>query len=170
MLATLVLTTLASAPGLGDQVRCAEIAFSRSAEDRDHAAFTALVHPDARFSGGAGVLRGREAVAEGWLVFFSEEGPSIRWTPDSVEVLESGDLALSQGPYEVRMKDPEGNEILTGGRFMSVWQRQEDGRWLVVFDAGTPSAPVESSPVDAVGTSAARACRDRSAEHQDPDR
>jgi ketosteroid isomerase-like protein len=170
MLITLVLTTLASAPSLGDQVRCAELAFSHSAEERDHAAFAALVHPDARFSGGGGVLRGREAVAEGWSVFFTDDGPTIRWAPDSVEVLNSGDLALSQGPYELRTRDPQGKETLTGGRFMSVWQRQDDGRWLIVFDAGTPGVPVETSTVDAVDTSAGQACGDESPEPQRADR
>ena len=158
MLTTLILTTLTLAPGPENEVRCAELAFSRSAERRDRAAFAALVHPDARFTGGSGVLRGREAVTEGWRVFLDESGPGIRWAPDSTEVLESGELALSQGPYEVRATDTEGREVLSGGRFMSVWQRQEDGRWLVVFDSGTPATPVEKSPVDPVAESLSGAC------------
>jgi ketosteroid isomerase-like protein len=158
MLTTLVLTALTLAPGPEAEVRCAELAFSRSAERRDPVAFAALVHPDARFSGGTGVLRGRDAVTRAWRVFLDEGGPSIRWAPDSTEVLESGDLALSQGPYEVRETDPEGREILSGGRFMSVWRRQEDGRWLVVFDSGTPASPLETSTVDPVAEALAGAC------------
>lgn len=149
MLTIIAISALGVVVDLETQVRCAELAFSRSAEERDPEAFAALVHPDARFTG-AGVLRGREAVAEGWSVFLGGEGPSIRWAPDSVEVLQSGDLALSQGPYEIRTTGPDGKETMTAGRFMSVWQRQEDGAWLVVFDGGTPAVPVENSPVDAV--------------------
>jgi ketosteroid isomerase-like protein len=46
-------------------------------------------------------------------------------------VLESGDLALSTG----LVKNPEG--VVTA-RFNSIWQRQPDGRWLVIFDKGGP--------------------------------
>lgn len=158
MLATIALASLTLAPALEQQVRCAELAFSRSAERRDPGAFAALVHPDARFTGGSGTLRGRDAVTEGWSVFLTQKSPSIRWAPDSVEVLNSGDLALSQGPYEVRATDAEGREVLSGGRFMSVWQRQEDGGWLVVFDSGTPAAPVDSSPVEPALQAIGEAC------------
>ena len=66
-----------------------------------------------------------------WKPFF--EGPTapFSWEPDQVEVLESGELALSTGP----VKNPEG--VVTA-RFNSIWQRQADGRWLVVFDKGGP--------------------------------
>jgi ketosteroid isomerase-like protein len=46
-------------------------------------------------------------------------------------VLESGDLALSTGA----VKNPAG--VVTA-RFNSIWRRQPDGRWLVVFDKGGP--------------------------------
>jgi len=46
-----------------------------------------------------------------------------------VEVLDSGDLALSSGP----VVSPAGETV---GRFNSVWRKDPDGRWLVVFDKG----------------------------------
>jgi hypothetical protein len=53
------------------------------------------------------------------------------WEPDRVEVLESGNFALSTG----LVKNPEG--VVTA-RFNSIWRRQPGGRWLVVFDEGGP--------------------------------
>lgn len=167
MLAIIAVSALGAVVDPETQVRCAELAFSRSVEERDQAAFAALVHPDARFTG-AGVLRGKEAIVEGWSVFFVKDGPTVRWAPDRVEVLESGDLALSLGPYEIRSTGPEGEATMTGGRFMSVWQRQENGEWLVVFDGGTPATPIEASQVDAVAATARAACV--GGEHVDPDR
>ena len=96
MLTSLILVALAQGPAAEDQVRCAEIAFSRAVETGDLEAFERFIDPDARFTG-AQVLRGRAAVVDGWRVFFEAGGPSIEWAPDSVEVLESGDLAFSQG-------------------------------------------------------------------------
>jgi ketosteroid isomerase-like protein len=70
-------------------------------------------------------------VLEGWRAFFDGPTAPFSWEPDQVEVLESGELALSTG----LVKNPDG--VVTA-RFNSIWQRQGDGRWLVVFDKGGP--------------------------------
>jgi hypothetical protein len=83
-----------------DEVRCAEIGFSQSAENKDSEAFAAFVDPEARFVAGT-IRRGREEVVAGWQGLLTEGGPDIIWRPDLVEVLPSADLALSQGPYRM---------------------------------------------------------------------
>jgi len=112
------------------EVRAREIAFARTMADRDLDLFLEFVSPDAVFFNGNEPIRGRAAVAQAWAPFF--EGPSapFSWHPDVVEVLESGDLALSSGP----VRDPAGNQV---GRFNSIWRKSTDGRWLVVFDKGS---------------------------------
>ena len=118
---------------LAKQVRAAETAFARTMADRDWAAFKACIATEAVFFGARGVLRGRDAVAAGWKPYF-EAGTRapFSWTPEQVEVLDSGRLALSSGP----VLDPEGKLI---GTFQSVWRLEADGRWLVVFDKGCPA-------------------------------
>jgi ketosteroid isomerase-like protein len=113
------------------EVFAAERAFARSMADRDFAAFGRYVAADTVFFNGSAALRGRDAVLGAWRAFF--EGPTapFSWEPDQVEVLESGDLALSTG----LVKSPEG---AVTARFNSIWLRQPDGRWLVVFDKGGP--------------------------------
>jgi uncharacterized protein (TIGR02246 family) len=140
LLSTLVLAALAAPASAGpeDDVRCREIGFSKSVETRDHELFASFIDPDARFIGGA-VNRGRDAVAEAWKVFFSGELPTIQWRPQFVEVLESGDLALSRGPYRVLDRNDDGEIEEAWGTFNSVWRRNADGEWLVVFDAGSPA-------------------------------
>lgn len=142
---TTILATLALAATVEDQVRCAELAFSRSAEIRDTGSFESFLEEDARFTG-ATVLRGREQVLQGWAPYLAPGGPGIRWAPDSVEVLASGELALSQGPYEIRIQDPAGEVQRLVGRFFSVWRRQGDGSWKIVFDGGTPPSPADGDP------------------------
>jgi hypothetical protein len=44
-------------------------------------------------------------------------------------VLASGELAWSRGP----VYDPTGKQI---GTFNSIWRREPDGRWRIVFDKG----------------------------------
>jgi ketosteroid isomerase-like protein len=114
-----------------DQVRAAETAFAKSMADRNLAAFTALLADDTVFFGGKGVMRGKAAVSAEWKRFFDGPAAPFSWSPAEVEVLSSGDLGFSSGP----VLDPKGNRI---GTFNSVWQRQGDGSWKIVFDKGCP--------------------------------
>jgi ketosteroid isomerase-like protein len=113
------------------QVFAAERAFARSMAERDFAAFGRYVAEDTVFFNGSTALRGRAAVLAAWKPFFDGAAAPFAWEPDQVEVLESGELALSTG----LVKDPAGKVT---ARFNSIWQRQADGRWLVVFDKGGP--------------------------------
>jgi ketosteroid isomerase-like protein len=130
---------------LADDVRCREISFSQSTEQRDIEAFRSFIDADARFVGNS-VQRGVEAVAEAWTVFFTADGPSIKWRPQIIEVLDNGTLALSRGPYRVIAKDADGKPVENWGTFNSVWRLNDDGQWRVVFDAGSPAA---TAPDDA---------------------
>ena len=113
------------------EVFTAERAFARSMADRDFAAFGRYVAEDCVFFSGTMPLRGRDAVLAAWKPFFEARSAPFSWEPDQVEVLASGELALSTGP----VKNPDG--VVTA-RFNSIWQRQPDGAWRVVFDKGSP--------------------------------
>ena len=62
-------------------------------------------------------------------MFSGPEAP-LSWGPDVVEVLASGALALSSGP----VLRPNGEQ---SGRFNSVWRKEADGVWRVIFDKGS---------------------------------
>ena len=130
ILGPLALRAQAPDPALRQQVFAAESTFAASFARRDTAAFAALVAPDAVFFG-QGALRGKAAVVEGWRGMLLEPTPPFSWKPEVVEVLESGTLALSSGP----VLDPDGKRV---GTFNSVWRRERDGTWRVVFDKGCP--------------------------------
>ena len=116
---------------LAEQVRAAETAFAKSMADRKPSTFETFVADEALFYGRQGVLRGKTAVVAGWKGFFAGEQAPFSWAPESVEVLDSGTLALSSGP----VRDPAGKQI---GTFNSVWRLEKDGRWRVIFDKGCP--------------------------------
>jgi len=121
-----------------EDVANAERAFAKAFADRDSAKFFAMVAPDANFLGFR-TLRGKDAVAKGWSRLF--EGPApFSWGPERVEVTADGKLGLSTGP----IYDPSGKHT---GDYSSVWQKQSDGSWKVIFD-GPGSAPAEIGKVD----------------------
>ena len=116
---------------LAEQVRNSERAFAKTMADRDLNAFAAFIATDAVFFGES-ALRGKAAVVEGWKRLYEGATAPFSWRPESVEVLDSGTLAHSSGP----VLDPQGKQV---GTFNSVWRREADGQWKVVFDKGCDS-------------------------------
>jgi ketosteroid isomerase-like protein len=118
-----------SSPALEREVFAAESSFAASMAERNLAAFATHVSPEAIFFGDTTVMRGKEEVLARWRGFFTEPNAPFSWKPDVIEVLSSGRLALSSGP----VFDPKGKKV---GSFNSIWRREQDGRWKIIFDKG----------------------------------
>jgi ketosteroid isomerase-like protein len=141
MTRTILLTTLASAvvaatvagqtpaADLKRQVFAAESSFAASMAERNLAAFASHVSPEAVFFGDTTVMRGKEEVLARWRGFFTDANAPFSWKPEVIEVLSSGRLALSSGP----VFDAKGKKL---GSFNSIWRRDQDGRWKIIFDKG----------------------------------
>jgi ketosteroid isomerase-like protein len=117
------------ASSLKQQVFAAESSFAASMAQRKFEAFAAHVSPEAIFFGDTSVMRGKPAVLGRWRRFFAEPLAPFSWKPEVIEVLPSGNLALSSGP----VFDPNGRRV---GSFSSIWRRESDGAWKIVFDKG----------------------------------
>ncbi len=121
MIATTLLADAAT------DARQTETAFAKAFADRDAAKFFSFVADDAKFFTGKGVLSGKAAVTEAWSAYFKDAQAPFRWEPQRVESNATGDLAFSTGP----VFNAAGTQI---GNFSSVWQKQKDGTWKIVFD------------------------------------
>lgn len=119
----------ATSADLRQEVVAAEQAFAQTMADRDHGAFAAFIADEAIFFGGPDALRGKQQVVDGWAPFFEGADAPFAWEPLVVEVLASGTLALSSGP----VRNAAGETV---AQFTSIWRREADGRWRVIFDKG----------------------------------
>ena len=113
------------------EVRARETAFAKSMADRDLAAFTSFLSPEAVFVGVGGTTRGPKDITAAWKRFFDGPDAPFSWKPETVEVLASENLALSSGP----VFDPKGQRI---GTYNSIWRRDADDVWRIIFDNGCP--------------------------------
>jgi ketosteroid isomerase-like protein len=113
---------------LTQQVRDAENAFAATMAARDYKAFATFIAEDAVFFGQT-ASRGKAAVVESWKGLYEKPEAPFSWRSEEVQVLDSGKLAHSSGP----VFNPKGERVAT---FNSVWRRESDGSWKVVFDKG----------------------------------
>jgi ketosteroid isomerase-like protein len=136
MLRYLIVTVLAAASlfaqsnaELQEQVRSTERAFAKTMADRDHKAFLSFLSDEAIFFGQTGPMRGPQKIGDAWKRFYDAAKAPFSWEPETVEVLESGTLALSTGP----VYDPDHKRI---GTFSSIWRKEANGKWKIIFDKG----------------------------------
>jgi hypothetical protein len=122
---------LAGAPGAAQPstIVAAEIAFARAAREQGQwTAFRSFAAPGAMLH-----LPGGPVVADPWLLSQKDPAAAVQWEPRAVAMSCDGALAVSQGRYT----DPQGKV----GNFVTVWERQSDGRYLWTYDVGGDDVP-----------------------------
>ena len=117
---------------LAKQVRDTETVFAQTMAARDFEGFVLFLSNETVFFGGKSILRGKAAVAAAWKPFFNVSAAPFSWGPEKIEVLDSGTLALSTGPVYT----PDGKQ---SGTFSSIWRREAEGKWKIIFDKGCPA-------------------------------
>lgn len=120
---------------LVSEVQNAERAFAKTMADRDLKSFGTYIAEEGVFFDRSGPLRGRQAVVAVWKRYFEGKEAPFSWEPQTVEVLDSGTLALTHGP----VWDTDGETQI--GTFTTIWRLEPDGKWRVVFDRGCPVCP-----------------------------
>jgi ketosteroid isomerase-like protein len=114
----------------GEYVKETERKFAATMESRDFEGFKSYLSEEAVFFSGPNALRGKQQIAAAWEPYFKEPSAPFSWEPDQVEVLESGNLALSSGP----VRDAKGKLL---GTFTSIWRLEDTNKWRIIFDKGS---------------------------------
>jgi len=86
-------------------------------------------------NGDGTIIRGREAIEAARIALMKtyqlQDGTII--TEDLVVV---DDLAYEMGNYSFTLKAPDKPAMTQVGRYLTVWQRQPDGKWLIQVESG----------------------------------
>lgn len=124
-------------------LRQTELDFAKAFVSRNPARFAEFVAEDARFTSAGHVTEGKSAIVAEWTKMMQDPNLTLTWSPEIVETSEAGDLGYTSGPYEITVKRPDGTVGHGRGRFASVWRRQADGQYQIVFDIGSPEPPAQ---------------------------
>ena len=140
-LAVASIGTQTPAPNLqaaADQIVKSDAAFAQSVAEKDRTKFLSFIAEGTTFNGGAAnELHGRDAVMKAWGDFFAPDGPTLSWTPTKGEVIGAGDVGYTTGRSVFRQRDASGKVTERRGQYVTIWRKQPDGSWKVVFDTGS---------------------------------
>jgi ketosteroid isomerase-like protein len=135
-------STGAQTPGTlkaaANQILKSDAAFAQSVADKNREKFLSFIADVTTFNGGTGnELHGRDAVMKAWGDFFAPDGPTLSWTPLNGEVVGAGDVGYTTGRSVYRQKGADGKVTERRGQYITVWRKQADATWKVVFDTGS---------------------------------
>ncbi len=86
---------------------------------------------------GAQPAFGKEAVRKE-MAYLNEADTSMTWEPTYGEVFPAGTVGFTTGKWMLKGKDKDGSEATFTGHYLTVWKKQQDGNWKVVWDGGAP--------------------------------
>ena len=89
------------------------------------------------------VYAGRDAIRAEMAQDFASPDTKLTWKPTSGQMFDSGAMGFTTGDWEFRSKDPKGNKVAVKGQYLTVWKKQKDGSWKVLWDGGASSGPIK---------------------------
>jgi ketosteroid isomerase-like protein len=139
---------------LADEVIDVEKEFAAAFVVKQWPAFLDFVSDDAEIYAGGKFVSAREAYTDLASRTAGQPPITLDWRPSRVEVACSGDLAWSTGP--VRRVDVKGEHA---SHYVTVWVRGSGGRWVWIYDRGSPQQDPAEKVVKAEGRMSLPDCR-----------
>lgn len=94
--------------------------------------------------GGMPTAWGREEVEKtSRQLFDTPNFTALSWEPVYAVVAEAGDLGYTLGDYVAEGLDAEGQTVTQQGNYVTIWRKQADDSWKVVFDTGNVGPPLQ---------------------------
>jgi len=89
-------------------------------------------------------LFGKAEVLE-WFKEYFDNFQIANLTPTERDVFVSGDVAIENWTYMVAIKPVDGSDrIRDDGRFLTIWKKQDDGRWKISHSIWNSIRPIGS--------------------------
>ena len=89
----------------------------------------------------APIATGKNAIAKLTAGAFAIPDFKLEWHPNKAGVARSGDLGYTSGTYVWTFKDASGKPMSDKGKYLTVWKKQPDGSWKVLFDTFNTDLP-----------------------------
>jgi len=117
----------------------ADRAFDRATAERRADGWAEFFAEDGAMIRSTGTVTGKSAIHDVMARAFADTSFSLTWEPQHGDV--AGSLGYTDGRFEVRFRDDNGNPVKRTGRYLTVWKKQADGAWKVERDIGVQDVP-----------------------------
>ena len=124
------------------QVRAADAAITKAVTAKDldgilsHYADDAVMLPTAE-----PLIDGKAAIREEWQHILAISDFSNQTTMRDAKVSSDGGMAYTYGTYRARMLGEDGRPVEEPGKYVTIWRRGADGKWLIVVDTYNTDVP-----------------------------
>jgi ketosteroid isomerase-like protein len=85
-------------------------------------------------------IKGRESLVSMFSTL-SDTSFTLAWKPVFEKIAESGELGYTYGFYTRRIR---ATGEISRGTYLTIWEKQKDGKWKFVMDTGTDGLPEDS--------------------------
>ena len=116
----------------------ADEALFESHEDLDE--FVTFWADDAIFMPDDAPAARGDSIRTTWEQLISMPGFNLEWRATSAQVAEAGDMGYTIGTYELTVEQ-DGASMVTVGKYVTLWKKQDDGSWKVVVDCFNGDGP-----------------------------
>jgi len=111
-------------------IRDLETQWSKAAAEKDLEKMLSFYADDATvLPANAPAATTKDNVRRLWTDLFASPGLALSWRTIRVEVAKSGEMAYATGTYELTANDASGNPTTDHGKYLTVWEKQSDGKW-----------------------------------------
>ena len=86
---------------------------------------------------GAPIATGTTAIQKTWAGMMATPGFALTFSPNTIHVSQSGDMAYELGTFELTTNDKKGKPQTMKANYVVVWGKQADGSWKALVDAPT---------------------------------
>jgi len=76
-------------------------------------------------------LKGKDAVSSVFTKMYEDKTYSLTWTPERIEVSDSGDLGYAYGTYKYST-ETQSEQIRN---YATIWRKQKGSTWKVILEA-----------------------------------
>jgi hypothetical protein len=122
---------------LQDELFASDRAYARAVTDSGAPAWRARFAPDIVKAGEGGLvlLRGIVPVAANDKVIFDDPSRLLLWEPTDAASYADGRTGITVG-RSAWVRRATRKDTLSTGRYVTLWRKQPDGTWKILYDAG----------------------------------
>jgi uncharacterized protein (TIGR02246 family) len=129
-------------------IRDGEIAWNEDFKAKDADKILAHYADTAMFmTPGEPPAKGKDAIRASLTGLLADKNLALSFSAATVEVAKGGEMAYSQGNYELTVTNPKTKRPLNEkGTYVTVYKKQTGGDWKAIEDINTPGPAIATPP------------------------